>query len=792
MYAHKQQSDEKTQDWGQHCRNVSYLCFLTAKAMGLEMLAKLIGLLHDFGKGTQDWQDYLFEIGRKHPTHAALGALYAWRRWGDAEANVKKRRTAQLISLCIAGHHAGLQDCLNKAGESPFLDDLQEQSEAYYQEATENFYTEVASAQELDELFCAACRELDAFGLGNRPFPWGMLARLLLSILVDADRWDSACFENDVDPFAASQKALPDWGGLLTELEQYLERFPRQGALAETRWEVSEWCKDAGGARPGIYTLSVPTGGGKTYSSLRFALTQARANGMQRIFYIIPMNTILDQNAKDIRDALHDYPSILEHHSNVVLEDEKEDEHHRRLTERWDSDIILTSLVQFLDALFRDGNSKARRMHRLTHSVLIFDEIQALPKKCRGLFREAVKFLVRYCHCTVLLCTATQPNLRLQAEELVPDVDALYQQLKRVEYLPQLQQRTYQEAADDIAAMVCGNRSVLTIVNTKPAAWHVYERVSQRLESAGFKLVKVHQGLSGEELQERAKMCRKDQVLCVHLSTLMCPMHRKEILRWVKAWLKERKLVCCVSTALIEAGINVSFPVVVRSLAGIPSIIQAAGRCNRNFEWALGQVYLWNLAEEKLGSLPDIQKGKELTQSLLGNGTLSYHLDSLKIVDAYFKKERSDSQSKNEENYPYPDWKTNLVKMLSDNQTCANTGKALPKISEQLLQSFRTAGKAFHVIDQQTKPVLVPYGKGAELMQTLESSHTMQEEITCLKQAQQYSVNLFDQIYDRLAREGRCALWGKPAWWRCGRSITTPLAGSGQLLRKWNCLHSKA
>ncbi|MCD8191101.1 MAG: CRISPR-associated endonuclease Cas3'' [Clostridiales bacterium] len=202
---------QKNQDWGQHCQNVAHLCLLAASRLRLESLAKLIGLLHDFGKGTQDWQDYLFDIGHKHPPHAALGALYAWRRWGESEQDVKKRRTAQLISLCIAGHHAGLQDCLNKAGESPFLDDLQKQSEAYYQEAQGNYYAEVASAAELDELFCAACQELDAFGLRNRPFPWGMLARLLLSILVDADRWDSACFENDEDPFAASQKALPDW-----------------------------------------------------------------------------------------------------------------------------------------------------------------------------------------------------------------------------------------------------------------------------------------------------------------------------------------------------------------------------------------------------------------------------------------------------------------------------------------------------------------------------------------------------------------------------------------------------
>lgn len=777
MFAHKRQTDGTCQDWEQHCRNVAQLCFLTAENMGLGSLAKLTGLLHDFGKGTRDWQDYLLDIGHKHPTHAALGARYAWRRWGEPERSVRKRRAAQLISLCIYGHHAGLPDCLVKNGDSPFLEGLQDQAEACYQEATGNFYAEVASAEELDGLFCAACREVDAFGLGKHAFSWGMLARLLLSILVDADRWDSACFEHDADPFAAKEE-LPDWDTLLTTLEQRLGKFSREGGLAEIRWAVSERCRAAGQLGPGIYTLSVPTGGGKTYSSLRFALAQAGENGQRRIFYITPMNTILDQNAKDIRDALDAYPSILEHHSNVVLEDEQEEERHRRLTERWDSDIILTSLVQFLEALFQSGNSKARRMHRLVNAVLVFDEIQALPLNCRGLFREAIQFLATYCRCTVLLCTATQPNLSLEAEELVPDVDALYQQLKRVEYLAQLQPRTFQDAADGVAAMVQENRSVLTIVNTKPAAWHVYEGVSRRLGSAGYELVQVRQGLSNAELKARAQACAEGEVLCVHLSTLMCPMHRKEILRWVKAWLDEEKLVCCVSTALIEAGINVSFPVVVRSLAGIPSIIQAAGRCNRSFEWPLGQVYLWNLVEENLQNLPDIEKGKELSRSLLDNGALSDRLDRPEIVDAYFNKERSDSQTKEEENYRYPKWNTDLVKMLSNNQGCTKSGKPLPQgLSKWLLQSFRTAGEAFRVIDQQTKPVLVPYGKGAELVQTLESSHTMQEEIACLKQAQQYSVNLFDRIYDRLAREGALRALGETGVVALGAEYYNAAAG---------------
>ena len=173
------------------------LCCLAADKLGLSALAKLIGLTHDFGKATADLQSYLRGDGSKHPNHAGLGALYAKRHWWTSEKTWAERQTAQLISLCIYGHHAGLPDCLNESGRSPYLDGLQEQPDDYYLEAMANFYEEVASAEELDALFADACKELEQFPIAKSSFEWGILARLLLSILVDADRWDSACFEYD-------------------------------------------------------------------------------------------------------------------------------------------------------------------------------------------------------------------------------------------------------------------------------------------------------------------------------------------------------------------------------------------------------------------------------------------------------------------------------------------------------------------------------------------------------------------------------------------------------------------
>lgn len=757
MIAHRRQSDGKEQAWNAHSRNVSKLCRQEAEKLGLHNLAELMGLLHDWGKGNVDFQNYLRDIGNKHPNHAELGALFVWRRWHESENAVGKKQTAQLISLCIYGHHAGLPDCLDISGYSPYLVRLGEQSEDYYKEAMASFYEEVATVEELDALFTGACEELEKFGLGKESFEWGTLARLLLSMLVDADRWDSACFEYDENPFDMSQAPQPDWKKLLTELETYVEKLPKEGELAETRRNISKWCKEAGKLGPGIYTLSVPTGGGKTYSSLRFALAQAEENGQEKIFYIIPMNTILNQNSKDIRDALAGFSSILEHHSSVVLDDEAEEENYHRLTERWDSRLILTSLVQFLDTLFQNGNGKVRRMYRLTNSVLIFDEIQALPKKCRELFKRALRFLVTYCNCTVLLCTATQPNLGLNSKELVPDVDTLYQKLKRAVYIPQMEGRTYRTAAVEMASFIMGGSSVLMIVNTKDAAWNIFQFVSELLKESECRLTEIRQGLSDETIAEYAEKSGENEILCVHLSTLMCPMHRKEILRWIKVWQKKKKRVCCVSTALIEAGINVSFPIVIRSLSGIPSIIQAAGRCNRNCEADYGTVYLWNLSEEKLGRLPDIQKGGEICKNLLGGIEKPDELGKPGIIDQYFAKEEVYTQEV--ERYPYKEWNSDLVTMLSINSECRSEAEnrrenILPCLSKRLCQSFRTAGAAFEVIDQKTKSVVVPYGEGTKLIEELAGRHMLREEIGYLKEAQQYSVNLYEPIFRRLAEEG--------------------------------------
>lgn len=458
----------------------------------------------------------------------------------------------------------------------------------------------------------------------------------------------------------------------------------------------------------------------------------------------------------DIREALGQYEGILEHHSNVMLWDDTEEERlrYRQLTERWDSDVILTSMVQFLNALFRKENANARRMHRLTNAVLIFDEIQALPRHCKGLFERAITFLTTCCHSTVLLCTATQLelNLPVKPEELMGTEEALTalnRALKRVEYLPQIQSKhSNEQAADGLFQLLEQKPSVLMIANTKAVAWDVYEKTCERLKADDYDLVDIQPGLKDEEIREQAKYAEDFEILCVYLSTLLCPAHRKEYIRWVINWTKGGGRALCVSTALIEAGINVSFPVVVRSLASLPSIVQAAGRCNRNREQAVGEVYIWELDEEKLSSLKEIQQGKDISKMMIEQWDREYDvLSDPEGIRLYFEKEQKYTEK--EEPFPTKERGITLVGLLSDNRKRATASKKKPPMN----QSFREAGEAFEVIPQKTKPVIVPYREGEGLIAQLNGSHTMEEEIRLMRQMQQYCVNLYDNMYSRLAGE---------------------------------------
>ena len=755
MIAHIRKIDEKRQPLGTHCRNVMILAKSAAEKAGLQELAALGGLLHDMGKATAAFCGYL-EWSVRHPGdfsrrgsvyHAPIGAIYVYERWYPGKGPVEQI-TAQIISLAVLGHHGGLSDCVGPDERSAYLDSIrQDKNRLMYDEATTNFLSQVAPETELDRLFEAACREVGTLlrrvEKEDRIFAQGMLARLLLSFIVDADRWDTACFENDEDPFQEDTK--PDWPDLSARLEEELSKpkYSRSSGIGKIRREVSDQCAKAAEKTPGIYTLTVPTGGGKTLSSLRFALGHAQRWDMARIFYIIPFNTILDQNSKDIREALGQYEGILEHYGTFLSElegddGEREEKEHLLLTERWNMPIIMTSVVQFLDSLFRAENSCTRRMNRLAGSILIFDEVQALPKPCTVLFEMAIHFLAACLNCTVLLCTATQPRLEVQAQPLLPEAlkTEMFSVLKRTRLIDESDvTRDNERAAQDIAALQeqCG--SVLVIVNTKRVASDLFARL-------------MKMDLPAE---------------CIHLSTSMCPAHRLRQIEYMEERLGKQPVIC-ISTMLIEAGINISFPCVVRSLAGLPNILQAAGRCNRHMEQPEpGRVFIWRLAEERLGSLEEIREGQSCTGSVkeyvkaAGPGI---GLDSLEAMDWFFRKERI---SYGEQMLGYP-WKERkklditLRDMLVMNrvfrQHSGFEARGAHCGEMRLFQAFDTAGHAFRVIDQDTVSILVPFGGGTEIVADLCSEQSLQERIRTLRRAQKYTVSVWRDAFKRLCAEG--------------------------------------
>lgn len=758
MYiAHIRSKDKQIQTLAEHTANVAKLCSQSCAKIGLLHLGHLVGLLHDMGKANRRFADYLESrvlekpcpYGKGSIHHAPVGAIYAYDTWYHPEESYANRWTAQIIAMVVLAHHSGLYDVFDPEKKSPFLNTMErDKEELCYTESVQNFLAEVCNANSLKEEYDQAVQEVEEIYSTIKNLPKkqtesgtetsantdtdneeksilrSLVTRMVLSALIDADRWDSACFDYGMDPFIAFEPPMPKWQQAYTSLENHLSSFSHTSEVDTIRQEISDTCAKAAQTEDKLYRLTVPTGGGKTLSSLRFAIAKAMQDPeIERILYPIPFNTILDQNSQDTHDALGDTLPILEHHGNVSYEDKTDDEieEHKKLTERWDTKgIIFTSVVQFMNALYRAENTHARRMHHLAHSLLIFDEIQALPKKCTRLFEIAIDFLIHICGCTVILCTATQPCLtfRTVPRDILPDYESYYTRLKRTQWIDETKnKRSNDEAIEKIITMLEKYRAVLMIVNTKKEAAQLYEGVKQ----AG--------------------------IPAIHLSTNMYPQHRLQCIQKIKERDPNAKLFC-VSTALIEAGINISFPCVIRSLTGLGSIMQAAGRCNRNAELpagTLGDVYIWDLKDEKLTHLDEIERCADVASGILHKNP---EPDSLWSIKKYYENEREEFEK--DLSYPVNNIKNNIVSMLGINSKWRpeNNTRKLP-----LCGAYRTAGENFHVIDAVTYSVLVPHKEGEELYHLLSSDLSMEERIRCMQRASRYSISLYKELFQRLLHD---------------------------------------
>lgn len=758
MYAAHIKEDGKEQSVKEHLVGVAEVCRIHGKKIGLEQTAQLIGKIHDMGKATQEFDQYL-RYSVKHPEdrsqrgkidHASTGAQFIFHKYESGD--YFNKLTAQIIALTVASHHGGLIDCLDLHGHAAFEERMNRELK-HLDEAQMIYDHECFALSSLEQDFSKAKLEISAMnqkirnGHLRESFALHLVAKYLFSCLVDADRYDTYCFMAGKTAKQPTDNTVL-WNELSGKLEKFVDALPSDTELNKERRKISNQCLLFAQQPTGIYRLNVPTGGGKTLSSLRFALNHAKERHKNRIFYIIPFTTIIDQSARDIRDILQHDDAILEHHSNVVRDNNLEE--YTLLTERWDTPIIFTTMVQFLNTLFEGGTQSVRRMHNLANSILIFDEIQALPLKCIHMFNEALNFLCSVCDTTSVLCTATQPLLGITKKALMysekPDIVSVEECRKPVfqRVIVRYEQiaggYSEEDLADFVLAKLQSLNSMLVILNTKKTAANVYKT-----------LQKIN-----EELPEQ------EQYTIFHLSTSMCPSHRKKVLGELKELLNLKKKVICVSTQLIEAGINISMDCVIRALAGLDSIAQAAGRCNRHGEIFLREVYIVNMRNEFLEKLPEIKAAQECTKNVLHEYKLNpqkfnNNLLSQEAVERYYQYYFH--QCKDSMNYnlskKHTGIEANMYDLLNQNEFGKQTfygltGKESPFI---LNQSFHSAGELFEVIDQNTTSVLVPYGKGIELIEKINGNCKLEDLKMYIRQAQQYSVNLFTE--DRKILEGK-------------------------------------
>lgn len=764
--AHRRKCDNKDQTVQEHLIEVSLICRRLAEKVVAPDAGELLGLLHDFGKYSQQFQIYLQSAtGMLNPDvddeymdanafkgkidHSTAGAQWIWQRF--KRYGVQGKLVGQILAVCLASHHGGLIDCLKPGGENGFFNRInKDQGKTHLQECLEDADDAVLS--KLDDL--ATDKFLRKFwnklvllvapekneSETIKQFRLGFFLRFLFSCLIDADRIDSADFENPGNIKFRSNLPV-NWQIAIDRLEAKLSNLPVRNEIDTARLEISDQCKKKAKSSQGIYTLTVPTGGGKTFASMRYALHHAKKHKLDHIIYIIPYTSIIEQNAGEIRKVLErvgdEFPWVLEHHSN--LEPETQTWHSKLVTENWDAPIIFTTMVQFLEVLFGGGTRGARRMHNIANSVLIFDEIQSLPVNCVHLFCNAIQFFVDHARSTMLLCTATQPllddlkfgedkgQLTLSEDhELVDDMTNVFEQFKRVEIKNLVSQKgwTEQELGELTVTQLKKKGNCLVIVNTKKWARKLYDICLSSV----------------------------DEDSLFHLSTSLCPAHRKKIFNVVRQRLEEKLPVLCISTQLIEAGVDVDFNSVIRFLAGLDSIAQAAGRCNRNGNLDMAQVYVVNPQDEAIDMLNDIKEGREKALRIFSERKETELLDPevMSLYFSYYFYERANIMA-----YPLTEQQAGrrdtLLSLLSNNGK--NIG--MEKNAIELQQSFKTAGKAFKAIASPTQAVIVPYDdKGKDIIAGLCADFEPAKAFQLLKEAQKYSVNVFPNIWRQLQKAG--------------------------------------
>lgn len=688
-YAHSTLNPDKS-DWQYlktHLENVADRSKEFANDFHAGELAYVSGLLHDLGKYSPEFQKRL-EGEKMHVDHSTAGSIEATRIFKDTQP-----AAGLLFAYVVAGHHGGLLNYGSAEGglcerlRKPVPD-----YSAYCNEISIDTHT---------------IRPLGLHPLsGKTGFCISFFTRMLYSCLVDADSLDT-------EQFCNPEKAILRTNGesfesLTKKFEAHMQKI-QSGAddslINRERKNIFSQCIEAGSLPPGMFSLTVPTGGGKTLSSMAFALEQVKNNHLKRIFYIIPYTSIIEQNAKVFRD-IFGWQNVLEHHSNfdpAMVETDQLDtgkESLRLATENWDIPIVVTTNVQFFESLFSNKRSRCRKLHSLAKSVIILDEAQMLPTGLLLPCLAALSELVRNYGATVVICTATQPRLgdlldeKVRPREIMQSPDRLYVAFKRVRVTP-----LDPMSDSDLSARLKDHRQVLCIVNTRNHAKKLYDAI-------------------------------RNVGSCYHLSARMCPVHRRKRIAEIKRRLIEGLDCRVISTQLIEAGVDIDFPVVYRTMTGIDSVAQAAGRCNREGKLPTGEVFIFKSTEPH---------GKATSwQSFvaeIGEITLAGSGDplSLQTVAEYFQRL-----------YHYKaDGGLDEKKIL----------RQLEERAGEFAFPFEEIADEFQIIEEGTKDVIIPFDDHAR--STIDRLRAAEFPWRFVRDLQGYSISIYPNEFREMERMNR-------------------------------------
>lgn len=669
-----------------HLKGTSLLAERFASVFDAPEWGRMAGLYHDIGKYSAAFQRRILEDGPR-VDHSTAGALL-----------MKKIKNVPL-ALCIASHHSGLLNTgtkLSNVNDGTLMGRLKKELKGKLDYS--------AYRQELPEP--VPIRKAPAFLYGKDQFYYSFFIRMLFSCLVDADFLDTERFVNDGKVQRGGFATMEELHDLFFA---YYATFGKPTTpINQKRQEIYQQCLDAAEKEPGMFSLTVPTGGGKTLSSLAFALKHAIKYKKQRIIYIIPYTSIIEQTADIFRNILGD-GNVIEHHMNVDYDkdydknyddDKKEDDGLNRkklATENWDAPVIVTTNVQFFESLFAAKTSRCRKVHNIANSVLIFDEAQMLPEPyLRPCIRSMGELVANY-RCTAVLCTATQPSLEtyfsrigegLKVREICPDTQGLYGFFRRVTY-----RFMDVDSLESLAAQLKEHEQVLCVTNSKKDARDLYQM------------------MAGDG--------------CYHLSTFMYPAHRRRVLAIIRQRLQEGLPCRVISTSLIQAGVDVDFPVVYREIAGLDSIIQTGGRCNREGKQRTedSTVSVYDLPKPMNRIPAFVRRPIEITQMVAKD-----HADiaSAESIKAYFDQ---------------------LHYTLGEDQL---DSKDVLKRLEVNKPAFTEIAKDFKLIEEDSRTVFIPIDDDLDNQKILAQLRSGVCNRSILRKANQYMVGVYENQFRKL------------------------------------------